>query len=361
MSYWKIIKSFIKNGFNQTNDFSVFTNILVINEANLGNLILSTPVSSALKANFQVANITYLMKPEYKDLLLSMCPYIDEAIDCSLYDDLEKKISLIESFSPDLIVDLFSLNELSLSWFSNAKYLKFVKPDLYSGNIKHLVRSYLDTIIPICPIIPKPFFPTLFPESVSKSTFAEICQKYNLDNKPIIGIVAGINPNYPSRGWISEAWSYVIDNILHKYNVTPVLIGFDEERTSCEVVRMQVDGNCVNLAGLMDLAELAVFISHCELIIAPDTGINHLAVAIGKPTIGLYGPTPAYFTGPFGGEHLVLDQSRSCECHEYNTCKVAALHQPGKCMNRIMVPEVLDKIAEVLNSEYVLKLENNSN
>ncbi len=329
-------------------ELTAFTNILVINRSSIGNLILSTPVACALKTNFSSAKITYLIQGEYKSLILSLCPFVDEVIDEDKYDNIEKLLGLIDESLPDLIVDLDSDNNLNLNWFTKVKYLKFIKPDLYSGNVKHLAKCYLDTISPVCTQFPKPIFPTLFPEKITNKNFNNIKQQFNIPNKPIIAMVAGINPNKASRSWLSEAWSYVIDNIVTKYDITVALVGYEEERVSCEIVRSQVEGKCINLAGSLDLTDLAIFLSNCEVLISGDTGINHLAVAVGTKTIGLYGQTLGYFTGPYGCEHLIIDQSNHCECHEINTCKLTNTNQPGRCMNRIMVNEVLDKINDVL-------------
>ena len=70
-----------------------------------------------------------------------------------------------------------------------------------------------------------------------------------------------------------------------------------------------------------------------------------MAVAVGTPVIGLYGPTLPKRSGPYGYADLTIDQSSSCRCLEHKVCQVSGRELPGECMERIMLSEIIQRLA----------------
>ena len=63
------------------------------------------------------------------------------------------------------------------------------------------------------------------------------------------------------------------------------------------------------------LAQLIALSRRAALAIAGDTGPLHLAAALGRPTVGIYGPTDPARNGPFHGEHIILRHPESRRDH----------------------------------------------
>jgi ADP-heptose:LPS heptosyltransferase len=61
------------------------------------------------------------------------------------------------------------------------------------------------------------------------------------------------------------------------------------------------------LAPATSLPELAALLRRTKLMIASDTGPLHLAAAVGTPCLGLYGPTRAARSGPYGPQHYTIE------------------------------------------------------
>jgi hypothetical protein len=80
------------------------------------------------------------------------------------------------------------------------------------------------------------------------------------------------------------------------------------------------------------------------VVVAPDTGPMHIAVAVGTPTIGLFGYTNPRRAGPYRFRELTIDAfGEPGESYD-----AGAGYRPGR-MDRITVAEVLEKVELALN------------
>jgi len=80
----------------------------------------------------------------------------------------------------------------------------------------------------------------------------------------------------------------------------------------------------------LDLPLLAAVLSQCSLFIGNDSGITHLAAALGVPTIALFGPTDPYVWGPRGTKVYIargeLDDGSGWKWASIDTVLEAALN-----------------------------------
>ncbi len=94
--------------------------------------------------------------------------------------------------------------------------------------------------------------------------------------------------------------------------------------------------------------ELAALYQKCSVVIAGDTGPLHLAGAVGSSTVGLFGPSLAKRSAPYGKRHL----SVQCEC----SCRGNSQYFPRHCrsnrwcMEKIEIGEVYSKVKELLGN-----------
>ncbi len=124
---------------------------------------------------------------------------------------------------------------------------------------------------------------------------------------PLVGCVVGAS--VASKSWTSERWAACV-RLLADAGVRPVLLGSPGEAGAAEVVeRIAGDATGANLVGKTSLPELASVLAGCAVVVGPDSGATHLAVAVGVPVVGLYGVTDPARTGPDWGpaRSIVLD------------------------------------------------------
>jgi ADP-heptose:LPS heptosyltransferase len=323
-----------------------FGNIVIFHPAAIGDAMLATPVAKTLKQNFPGAKITYWSHSSLKQLLFGLCPSIDDFVEFSKDDSIFDLAKTFRRLKPDLFVDLSNSGKSKLLTFlSSARVLRYVKEPYSPDPTMHAVDNFLDTIAPVCHEMPETHFPTIFPEALVAEALPRVIPDHSL---PLIGIVPGVGRARPHRSWLVDGWLYLLKSIIRKGTHLPILIGGEEEVDLCAQIEQEVGKGLVNLAGKLTLPETAALLKSCTVVISGDTGPAHIAVAVGTPVIGLYGPTLPKRSGPYGFADLTIDQSSACQCHGHKVCQVSGRELPGECMERIMLAEIIQKLAMVI-------------
>ena len=103
---------------------------------------------------------------------------------------------------------------------------------------------------------------------------------------------------------------------------------------------------CLDLTGRTSLAELIEWIRLSELMVTNDTGPMHLAAALGKPVVALFGPTEPRRTGPYGQiDRVIRLTSLPCAPCLKDTC---AYEKPIECLRGISPAVVLAEVRRQL-------------
>lgn len=327
-----------------------FGNIVIFHPAAIGDCMLATPVATTLRLNFPGAKITYWTHPSLRSILLGLCPAVDEVVDYVREASLFQQIKTFDQLRADLFVDLSnSTKSRAFGWLTKTRVLRYEKQSPNVVPRKHATANFLDTIKPVCSEYPENLFPTIFPDALAQEVIQRILAEHNFGPQPLIGIVPGVGKLRPHRAWIPDGWIYLLQHIHNWKSHIPVLLGGADEQELCTRLVEESEGRCLNLAGQLSLPETAAVLKRCKVVVSGDTGPAHIAVAVGTRVIGLYGPTFPDRSGPYGCKDLTIDQSAACQCHDAKVCQYANPHEPGQCMHRIMLPEVLAHIKSELN------------
>ena len=128
---------------------------------------------------------------------------------------------------------------------------------------------------------------------------------------------------------------------VHKLEV--VLLGGLEDRALAEETLAGGSEKVVNLVGLTSLREAIGIIQKAKIAVGPDTGLMHIAAAVGTPVISLWGATDPRRTGPYGfGEFVIRGQAPCAPCYKKD-CSIGRI-----CMQSITNAEIAAKIAVAL-------------
>ncbi|HEY9787829.1 MAG TPA: glycosyltransferase family 9 protein, partial [Candidatus Obscuribacterales bacterium] len=308
-----------------------FGNIVVFHPAAIGDALLATPVVTTLKQNFPAAKLTYWSHPELKQLLLGLCPSIDEFVDYVRESSFFDILRSMERLKPDLFVDLSNSGKTRmLPWFTRRKILRYRKQSPHAEVIQHAVHNFLETIHPVCSEFPAQFFPTIFPDALAEEVLPQLLEAVPAKDLPFIGLVPGVGRHRPHRAWIPDGWIYLLRFLVEQRTYLPVIIGGEEDIPLCDAIVEQFKNDCLNVVGKLSLPQTAAVLKKCQVVVAGDTGPAHLAVAVGTPVIGLYGPTFPARSGPYNCEGLIIDQSAACRCHGNKVCLFARPDAPGE-------------------------------
>jgi heptosyltransferase I len=158
-------------------------------------------------------------------------------------------------------------------------------------------------------------------------------------DRPVAAIVVATSK--PEKDWLPERWADVARTLDRDFGLQPVLVGGTSAREQAAVDTItRLAPRAVPALGL-GLRRLVGVLDGAALTLTPDTGPLHMAVALGRPVIGLYGYTNPKRTGPYRRfQDLVVD-AYGDPGEEY---PVSIELRPGR-MGRITVDDVLGKVA----------------
>jgi lipopolysaccharide heptosyltransferase I len=152
---------------------------------------------------------------------------------------------------------------------------------------------------------------------------------------------------HPGVTWISKKWSLrkyasLAEEITGRFSDTAIVVttGPGEEALGAELKKTCKEE--IVLAGNMNLPRLTALLDRCEVFVSSDTGPLHLAAALGKRVIGLYGPTDSARNGPYGEGNFAISAGKACSGCWLRNCRDLS------CMNDIDVPEVMEKVSVCL-------------
>ncbi len=121
---------------------------------------------------------------------------------------------------------------------------------------------------------------------------------------------AMINPGagWPSKIWPAERFAGVARGLGHSRTLKSLVVwaGSQEQQWAEQIVASS-DGWAL-MAPATSLGELAALTRRATLFVSSDTGPLHLAVAVGTPSVGLFGPMPAERNGPYGSLHVSVQK-----------------------------------------------------
>jgi len=157
--------------------------------------------------------------------------------------------------------------------------------------------------------------------------------------RPRVALVAGTSN--PKKDWIPERWVELSDHLQRDCGLATVLVG---AKTTREVALGQkMAAECrhppVNALG-SGLRRLVSILEGCDLVISPDTGPLHLAEALGKPVVGLYGYNSPARVGPWRQDpRLLVDAFHD----PGEPPQMTFDHRPGR-MEKISVMDVIHRV-----------------
>jgi heptosyltransferase-1 len=134
--------------------------------------------------------------------------------------------------------------------------------------------------------------------------------------------------------WDSKLWplaSWVeLAKLLAAQGLRLAITGSKEDRQVGRFIakRAGLGAGLADLAGRTGLKDLAALLSLARAVVSTDTGVMHLAAALGAPVVALFGPTAPWRTGPFGPGHRVLTAGVECSpCFERFCAEARCMEQ----------------------------------
>jgi len=327
--------------------------ILIVKPSSIGDVVHALPILGLLRKKWPAAHISWLVTPACAGLLDGH-PLLNETI------RFERRKLAAGWWNPkaaasffrfaaelrrkqfDLVIDLQGLFRSGLiAWqtrapvrigFANARELAWM---FYTHRVpidtmeQHALDRYLEVLEALgCEREPLEF---VFPTSDDDHRHVD---ELLGDIGPFAVLLPGTN--WPTKRWPVEHFADLVKPLRERFGLRAVVAGGPETQ---ELAR-RIDG--VDLTGKTNLRQLVVLLDRAGLVVANDSGPMHIAAALGRPLVTVFGPTNPVRTGPYSRDESVLRLDIPCSPCYSRSCS----HQ--SCLKWLDVQPVIDAAARQL-------------
>ena len=153
-------------------------------------------------------------------------------------------------------------------------------------------------------------------------------------------VVLNIGATKKANLWTPEGFSSLAASVKSRYGLISVLTGGKEDAEFAVKISALSNHTVINLVGKTSIHDLKNVIGNSELVVSCDTGPMHLAVALNKNVVALFGPSDPARTGPFKGD--VIQKKLDCQ-----PCNKRKCPDP-LCMKAITYEDVINGIDRLL-------------
>ena len=263
--------------------------LLFIRFSSIGDIVLTTPAVRCAKQQIPGVEIHFLTKLAMKDLVEAN-PYIDQ---CHYLDqDIKETIGSLKKISFDYIIDLHHnlrswkiKNALGVTFYSYKKLSirKLLLAKLHINLLPdtHVCDRYLDTLKHLGVANDGKGLDYFFPAN-NKFSAAFLPTSHQAGFIAFVIGASYANKKMPVAKWIKLA---------QQLNRPIVLVGGKADKADGETISTTNTSNIYNACGKYDLLESASIIQMANVVVAHDTGFLHVAAALKKPTITIWGAT----------------------------------------------------------------------
>ncbi|TCP96470.1 heptosyltransferase-2 [Cricetibacter osteomyelitidis] len=304
-------------------------NILVIGPSWVGDMMMSHSLYQTLKQQYPDCHID-VMAPNWCKPLLERMLEVRQAITMpighgsfalgeryklgkSLRNQYDMAIVLPNSLK-SAFIPLFAKIPVRRGWKGESRY--FLLNDLRSNKAdypmmvqRYAALGYEKSAVPNAEdlAIPTPYFTTNANDiAETKQAFAK--QLLLAENRPAIGFCSGAEFG-PAKRWPHYHYAKLAE-ILITQGYAVRLFGSQKDNETGEQIRLSLPENlqpyCTNLSGQTTLNQVVDLIADCTAVVSNDSGLMHIAAALGRPLVALYGPTSPQYTPPLSDKAVII-------------------------------------------------------
>jgi len=151
---------------------------------------------------------------------------------------------------------------------------------------------------------------------------------------PRFAVMAPRSAYGPAREWPLARFAALARRLVTR-GLPVIVCGTASERETCARVAEQAGEGVVSAAGDTDLPALAALVRNAALAVCNDSGLAHLAGAVGTPTVTLYGSTSSAWTAALGPRVRILQHPPVCAPCFRRTCRIGY-----RCLTALELDEV---------------------
>ena len=149
----------------------------------------------------------------------------------------------------------------------------------------------------------------------------------------------------PAKRWPTEHFA-TLAKTLDQAGYTVWIIGSAKDQEAGAAIESLSGGLAINLCGRTKLAEAIDLMSAADIVVSNDSGLMHVAAALQRPLIALFGSSSPLFTPPLSKQVAILQHAVPCSPCFARTCRYGHLD----CLTQLLPESVMASI-RTLNPE----------
>lgn len=301
--------------------------ILILKPSSLGDIVQALPVLRLLKLHLPASQVYWWIDTR-------LAPLIEGDPDLAgvvhfhrrrwaapgHWPEIVRSIWWMRKQAFDWVIDLQCLMRSGIfTWFANGKLtVGLDEPREGARGFYDLIvqrpspqTHAVDWYLRVLPLLGVPVHWN-FQWLPERPAFSEaVRQKWPATGAPWVVFQPGAR--WPNKRWPAEYYAEVLRELAIKRPALRfAVLGGDDERALGEVIGRVGGPRCLDLTGKLSLPEMVEWLRRSELLVTNDTGPMHVAAALGKPVVAMFGPTTPQRTGPYRQLEHVLQLSLPC-------------------------------------------------
>jgi lipopolysaccharide heptosyltransferase II len=345
-------------------------NILIVEMQGIGDALAMLPAVKALIQRFPEAKIT-LISQKVAVELFERLGYFDHIIplgrnksELGLADFIRSVPRLRREVYDLFVVPSWSIRHTAVSLLVRSKtkigYLhdhsfKMVYHNDYTVEVRglastkkvkyykeeHIITRALKAVEPLGVVANKESYEVEAGPKERKE-IRELLQTFGAKNQDDQFIIIAPGAVWERRTWPPDKWKQLVEILTKKFRMDFFVVGSRADR---HVASHICDGIRVfDLCGRLDLPQLMALMEKSRGFIGVDSGPMHLAAALGKPVVALFGPNVPEVCGPKGTQSVVVEKKMACRPCEQVFCPVP---KGQRCME-LIAPEDVARACDAL-------------
>ena len=337
--------------------------ILIIRFSSIGDIVLATPLLRVLRARFPFSRIDFAVRKEYSELIRE-----NKNLDHIYEFDAQTGLSglhilknQLRAEQYDLVIDIHnSLRSRYLRWMLGAgDVVVIIKHIVARTMLIRLKKNFYRNVVSVADRYIEPVQKYGIENdgkglemSLSDEFRARIAAKMKKMNIHQSDIMIGFCPSarHATKCWPQVRYKELGVAVSKNFHATILLFGGSQDKEICSSLAREINsfgeqGHAFDLSGELSLLETAAAMEVCTLIVTNDSGLMHVASAMKKKVVAIFGPTVREFGFfPVGKEHIVLERKdlycRPCTPLGGDRCPEGHF----RCMKEIKVDDVINSI-----------------
>lgn len=336
-------------------------NILIRGTNWIGDAVMTLPAVAAVRDTLPGARITVLAKPWVADVY-SLCRSIDDVLiyqrpgvhdgpagllrlAAGLRERAFDAAILMQNAIEAAVIAFLARIPLRAGYNSDGRGLLLTHSVQRTEAVRRVHQSvYYLEMVRALGCRPAGSGTLLIPGTDHERLAGELLAGYGLQgHRPLVGMAPGATYG-PAKKWFPERFSSVADRLVDGFSAHILLFGSPEDAETAAAVQARAKHPMVDLTGKTGLREAMSLIGRCRLFISNDSGLMHVAAALGVPTVAIFGSTNPATTSPTGANHIIVHRDVAC-----SPCLKPDCPTDFRCMDLIGTDDVYEAAVRLLD------------